>query len=60
MPANGIAHLPTREARQLAKLEIAQLKRRGYKLNADGTVASGPTTNNSYYRENNYTVTKPI
>ena len=58
MSANGIAHLSTREARQLAKLEIAQLKRRGYKLNADGTVASGPTTNNSYYRENNtYDVT---
>lgn len=45
--------LADKEARQTAKLDIAQLKRRGYTLNADGTIASGPDTAAAFYRENN-------
>jgi hypothetical protein len=53
MSANGISTLSTKAARQAAKLEIAQLKRRGYTLNDDGTVASGPDTSAVFYRVNN-------
>lgn len=53
MSANGIAQLSTKLARQQAKLDIAQLKRKGYTLNADGTVASGPDTSKVFYRLNN-------
>ena len=53
MSANGISWLSTKAARQAAKLDIAQLKRRGYTLNADGTVASGPDTSKAFYRLNN-------
>jgi hypothetical protein len=42
-----------KEARQTAKLDLAQNKRRGYTLNADGTIASGPDTTKVFYRENN-------
>jgi hypothetical protein len=53
MAANGISTLSTKLERQTAKLDIAQLKRRGYTLNDDGTVASGPDTTKAFYRENN-------
>ena len=53
MAANDISTLPTRMARQTAKLDIAQLKRQGYTLNVDGTVASGPDISKPCYRENN-------
>jgi hypothetical protein len=53
MAANGISTLETKLARQTAKLELAQLKRRGYTLDVDGTVLSGPDTNAVFYRENN-------
>jgi hypothetical protein len=36
---NGISTLATKELRQKAKLDLAALKRQGYTLNADGTVA---------------------
>jgi hypothetical protein len=39
MSANGIAHLPTREARQLAKLDIAKAKRQGYATIVENTTA---------------------
>jgi hypothetical protein len=39
MAANGISTLATKELRQKAKLDLASLKRQGYTLNADGTVA---------------------
>jgi len=45
--------LADKEARQTAKLDIAQLKRRGYTLNTDGSIASGPDTTKVFYRENN-------
>ena len=53
MAANGISTLATKAERQLAKLDIAELKRKGYTLNLDGTVASGPSTANPFYRVNN-------
>ena len=53
MATNGISELATKALRQAAKLDIAQLKRRGYTLNADGTIASGPDTTKVFYRLNN-------
>jgi hypothetical protein len=53
MSANGIAHLSTKEAKQVAKLDLAKLKREGNTLNDDGTVASGPDTNKPFYRDRN-------
>ena len=53
MAANGISTLSTKLARQTAKLNIAQNKRRGYTLNAAGEIVSGPDTNAVFYRENN-------
>lgn len=40
MSVNGIAHLSTKEAKQKAKLDLAKLKREGYTLNPDGSIAS--------------------
>jgi hypothetical protein len=53
MSANGIAHLTTREARQQAKLDLAQAKRRGFTLAADGSVVTGPDTTKVFYRDRN-------
>lgn len=53
MSANGISTLSTKEAKQKAKLALAQLKRQGYLLAADGSVISGPDTNANYYRIGN-------
>jgi hypothetical protein len=57
MSANGISTLDTKEQRQRAKLGLAQLKRQGYTLNVDGTVASGPDATKAFYRTgNNYDI----
>jgi hypothetical protein len=53
MAKNGISTLSTKQAKQAAKLELAKLKRKGYTLNADGTVASGPDTTANFYRARN-------
>jgi len=53
MAANGISTLATKELRQKAKLDIAELKRKGYTLNDDGSIASGPDTSAVFYRVNN-------
>ena len=53
MSKNGIAWLPTKEARQKAKLDLAQLKRRGNTLADDGSVISGPDTSKIFYRDRN-------
>ena len=37
MAANGISTLSTKQLKQVAKLDLAQLKRRGYTLNVNGT-----------------------
>ena len=59
MAANGISTLSTKQLRQEAKLELAKLKREGYTLNADGTVAGGPDITAIFYRErNSYDITE--
>lgn len=59
MSANGIAWLPTKEQRQVAKLDIAQAKRQGKVVAADGTITGELDTTKSYYRENNvYDITE--
>jgi hypothetical protein len=59
MAANGISNLSTKQAKQVAKLNLAQYKRQGYTLNADGSVASGPDTTKNFYRTNNtYDITE--
>jgi len=54
MSKNGIAWLPTKEERQKAKLDLAQLKRRGDTLADDGSVVSGPDTTKAFYRSRNH------
>ena len=59
MSANGISTLSDKKAKQLAKLELAQLKRKGYTLAANGTVISGPATSAIFYRSRNeYDITE--
>jgi hypothetical protein len=59
MSANGIAHLPTREDRQKAKLDIAKAKRQGKVVADDGTVTGGVDPTKNYYRErNDYDITQ--
>jgi hypothetical protein len=53
MAKNGISTLPTKGARQLAKLTIAERKRRGYTLNPDGSILSGPDPTAPFFRVNN-------
>ena len=55
MSANGISTLSTKEARQKAKLDIAQAKRQGKTVAADGTITGSVDTTKNYYRTyNNY------
>jgi len=49
----GAVGLADKEARQKAKLDLAQLKRQGYTLAADGSVISGPDTTKAFYRARN-------
>ena len=53
MAANGISTLLTKQEKQKAKLDLAQLKRRGYTLATDGSVISGPDTTVPFYRDRN-------
>lgn len=58
MSANGIAQLPTKAERQLAKLSIAQAKRQGKTVADDGTVTGDIDSTKPYYRGGNvYDVT---
>ena len=50
MSANGISNLTTKQAKQLAKLNLASLKRQGYTLSSTGTVVSGPSTTVPFFR----------
>ena len=54
MAANGISTLATKQAKQLAKLDLAQLKRRGFTLATDGSIVSGPDTTKTFYRVRNH------
>jgi len=59
MSANGISTLATKEARQVAKLELAQAKRQGKTVAADGTITGSVDTTKNYYRTNNtYDITE--
>jgi len=59
MSANGISTLSNKKAKQKAKLDLAQLKRKGYTLAANGTVISGPDTGAIFYRSRNeYDITE--
>jgi hypothetical protein len=49
----GAVGLADKEARQKAKLDLAQAKRRGFTLAADGSVISGPDTTKAFYRDRN-------
>ncbi len=53
MALNGISELSTKEARQLAKLEIAEAKRNGKVVADDGTVTGPIDPTKPYYRTNN-------
>lgn len=59
MSKNGISTLSTKEARMHAKLDLAELKRKGYTLNSSGDVISGPDTSKPFYRvRNQYDITE--
>jgi hypothetical protein len=58
MAANGISTLSTKLARQIAKLELAQAKRKGFDVARDGTISGSEDTTKNYYRPlNNYDLT---
>jgi hypothetical protein len=50
MALNGISTLSSKEAKQLAKLNIAEAKRQGYTVAADGTVSGNANVSQPYYR----------
>ena len=59
MALNGISTLSTKEAKQVAKLNLASLKRQGYTLNPDGTIASGPDPSKNFFRSrDSYDITE--
>ena len=53
MALNGIAHLPTRQERQDAKLAIAEAKRQGKTVAPDGTISGAIDPTKPYYRTAN-------
>lgn len=53
MSLNGIAHLPTRQERQDAKLAIAEAKRQGKTVAPDGTISGSVDPTKPWYRDNN-------
>jgi hypothetical protein len=59
MAANGISTLSTKESKMHSKLDLASLKRQGYTLNKDGSIAGGPDTTKPFYRARNlYDITE--
>ena len=50
MAANGISTLPTKQAKQLAKLDIASAKRQGKTVARDGTTTGSIDPTKNYYR----------
>jgi hypothetical protein len=58
MSANGISTLSTKQARQVAKLNIAQAKRQGKTVAKDGTISGSVDSTKNYYRYwNTYDIT---
>lgn len=59
MSKNGISSLPTKEDRQLAKLDLAKAKREGKIVADDGTVSGSADPSKPYYRDrNDYDITQ--
>jgi hypothetical protein len=59
MAKNGISTLSTKEAKMHAKLNLAELKRKGYTLDTSGNVVSGPDITKPFYRaRNQYDITE--
>ena len=59
MALNGISSLSTKEAKQVAKLDIAEAKRQGKTVAGDGTISGAVDANQPYYRVNNiYDITE--
>ena len=50
MAANGISTLSTKAAKQVAKLDIAQAKRQGKTVAANGTISGSVDSNQVSYR----------
>ena len=50
MALNGISTLSTKEAKQVAKLEIAEAKRQGRSVAGDGTISGAEDSSQPYYR----------
>jgi hypothetical protein len=53
MAANGISSLATKQAKQVAKLNIAQAKKQGKTVATDGTITGSVDSTKNYYRYNN-------
>lgn len=53
MALNGISELSTKQARQEAKLAIAEAKRQGKTVADDGTITGSLNNTKPYYRVNN-------
>ena len=53
MAANGISTLSTKLSRQTAKLDIAQAKRQGKVVAANGTITGAIDSTKPYYRAKN-------
>ena len=59
MSANGISTLASKEAKQVAKLDIAQAKRQGRTVAGDGTISGAEDSGQPYYRTlNDYDITE--
>jgi hypothetical protein len=54
MAANGISTLSTKQAKQEAKLAIAEAKRQGKTVAIDGTITGSLDDTKNFYRVNNY------
>lgn len=53
MSANGISHLNTKQAKQEAKMDIAQAKRQGKTVATNGTVTGSIDATKNYFRDAN-------
>lgn len=59
MALNSISTLSTKEAKQIAKLDIAQAKRQGRTVAGDGTISGAEDSGQPYYRAlNDYDITE--
>ena len=53
MSANGIAHLVSKQLKQVGKLNIAEAKRQGKTVATDGTISGSGNTAQPFYRSFN-------